>query len=98
MRPSHSRTPAPLGYLAGPRVFGYTMTHAAVSSATTPPSRWSVLVDVWLRCGKFTGRGVVMGDEVVFMRTRTFITAFTRFVVFMWLVFLLSWLLSDGIL
>jgi hypothetical protein len=69
MRPSHSRTPAPRGYLAGPLVFGYTLTHAAVSSATTPPSRWSVLVDVWLKCGNFTGRGVVMGDEVVPMRT-----------------------------
>lgn len=69
MRPSHSRTPAPRGYLTGPRVFGYTLTHAAVSSATTPPSRWSVLVDVRQKRGNFTGRGVVMGNEVVSMRT-----------------------------
>lgn len=68
MCPTHSRTPAPRGYLAGPRVVGYTLAHAALSSATTSPSCWSVLVDVRLRRGNFTGRGVVMGDEVVTMR------------------------------
>lgn len=71
----HSRSPAPRGHTAELRL---SCTHwptplwvgLTSHSALTLPSRWSVWVDVSVRCGNFTERGVVMGNQVAIMRTR----------------------------